>query len=129
MLRRNATHILAVFPNRDGSIEYIWFERPEKHSRVFWDTIYNVPVRQFASTSKERRRIWNRLRRRWNEIRMKSSHLVSPPARSTVDAELVSKFAVPPPPPIWERKPPKARHSSREQRIFVQGGLPELGKR
>jgi hypothetical protein len=58
VLRRNATHILAVFPNRDGSIEYIWFERPEKHSRVFWDTIYNVPVRQFASTSEFDTPVW-----------------------------------------------------------------------
>lgn len=129
VLRRNATHILAVFPYRDGRIEYIWFERPEKHPRVFWDTIYNVAVRQRASTNKERRHVWTRLRKRWDEIRMKGSHLLSPPARSKVNARLLSRFAVPPPPPIWERKPPKPRHSSRERRIFVQGGLPGLGKR
>ncbi len=50
VLCRIATHILAAFPHRTDSIEYIWLERPKDHSRVFWDTLYNAPVAQLAST-------------------------------------------------------------------------------
>jgi hypothetical protein len=127
-LRRTEIHLLAAFPNRNGEVDYIWFERPKGRSRVFWDTIYTAPVKQLASTNKERLRTWNRLRESWDEICTRS-YTGTPPVESGVDTALLLRFAVPPPPPAETRKPHKERLASRKPRMFVQGGIPGLGRR
>ena len=129
VLRRNTTHLLVFFPYQDESLnEYIWFERPRRRSRTFWDTIYSTHVEQVTSSHKERLQTWRRIRGKWDEVRAKGDRF-PPPARSSVNTRLMSRFAVPPPVPAEKRKPPKARISSSRPRLFVQGGLPELGKR
>lgn len=125
VLRRNKTHVLAVFPYRDGSSEYIWFERPQQHKTRFWDTVYNAPVEQLRSSFGERLQIWQRISSKWHFVCTKAQTM-RPPSAKRVNSELLARFASP---PLRTRKLPKNHNSRSEPRLFVQGGLPGLGKR
>jgi hypothetical protein len=127
VLQKTRTHILVGFPCHDRPLEYIWFERPVNHSKDFWDTIYNVDVRQLSSTTEERLKTWAQVKEVWSRVRLQSQRLKPPPS-SKVDRELLSRFAATPP-SIRKRKPPKQSHRTSKPRLFVPGGLPGLGKR
>ena len=71
VIKRNRTHLLAVFPYRNGDRNFIWFERAKAFGK-FRDIIYNIHVRQLPSTYKERLRTWNQISALWTEARAKA---------------------------------------------------------